>query len=557
MSSSIIRTGVTTLVLLVLSVSAMAQTPDSSKGSKPAGSISGKVTIKGKGMAGIAVGLRRSEMFTPYEIPQRVVTDQDGNYKITNISPGSYQVVPSTPAYVLTEITTRSRSIIVGEGENVENINFSLIRGGVITGRITDAESRPVIQQQVKLSRVEQPVPNNGPQVVYNSNPNMSMTDDRGIYRIYGITPGRYKVSVGRSDDGSGGPNSRSSYKEVFYPDATESSKAAVIEVGEGTEVANIDITLGRALETFSASGRVIGEKGDPVPFLRYGVQRLFSTSERTEFVNSFTSTNVRGEFTIEGLIPGKYSLFVMQEGTSEMRTDGTTFDVIDSDVSGITIRLTKGAVLSGTVALESDDKQALVKLSKLQILAYVQNPSAGGGGGGSGNGSQSPIGADGSFRLVGLPGGTAYLNIGPFINMTDLKGFVVSRIERDGVVQPRGIEVKEGEQVSGIRVVLDYGTAVLRGRVNIQNGTLPPGTRIMVRLATPGDLPSNLRSPAVDERFRFVADGIPAGTYEVTVMAVGSASRLTKPVRQQVVLQNNSVTEVTINLDLSEGAKP
>jgi hypothetical protein len=76
------------------------------------------------------------------------------------------------------------------------------------------------------------------------------------------------------------------------------------------------------------------------------------------------------------------------------------------------------------------------------------------------------------------------------------------------------------------------------------------------VRLATPG-YSSNLRSLVVDERFRFVADGIPAGTYEVSVMAFSSTSRLAKPVKQQVVLQNNSVTEVTINFDLSDAPKP
>ena len=550
MSSSRCCTGVTTLAVMILfSVSSAAQTADSSKSSKLAGSISGKVTIKGKGISGITVSLRKSEMYNPSDLTQRGVTDQDGNYKITNIAAGSYQVVPSSRAYVLTDTNTRARSIIVNEGENVENINFSLLRGGVITGRITDADSRPVIQQQVKLSRVDQPAPMSGPQVFDSLGP--SMTDDRGIYRIYGIAPGRYKVSVGQGDDASAMFPSRSNYKEVFYPDVTESSKASIIEVGEGSETTNIDITLGRTIETFSASGRVISEKGDPIPFLRYGLQRLIGSNDRQEFVNSFTSTNARGEFTVEALIPGKYTVLVMQEGTSEMRTDGTTFDVVDSDVSGITIRLIKGASVSGTVVLENDDKQALAKLYRLQIMGYVESATANGN-----NGSQSPIGPDGSFRLAGLPGGTAYLNIGPFRNIEDLKGFVVSRVERDGVAQPSGLAVGEGEQVSGIRVIVDYGNAGLRGRVNLQNGTLPPGARIIVRLATPG-YSSNLRSLVVDERFRFVADGIPAGTYEVSVMALSSTSRLGRTVKQQVVLQNNSVTDVTIAFDLSDVAKP
>jgi uncharacterized protein (DUF2141 family) len=491
-------------------------------------------------------------MFNPTEVPQRVVTDQDGNYKIANLIAGSYQVTPSAPAYVFTDNNQRQRSIIVGDGENVENIDFALVRGGVITGRITDADSRPVIQQQVKLFRVDQSTGNNRPSIYASST---SFTDDRGIYRAYGITPGRYTVSVGRGELSPGGfSSSRSTYKEVFYPDATESSKASVIEVGEGTEATNIDITLGRPIETFSASGHVVTEKGEPVPFLRYGVQRLVASRDRGEFVNPLTSTNDRGEFTVEALIPGKYSLFVMQDAMSDMRTDGTTFDIIDGDVSGITIRLTKGAAISGTVLLESDDKQALAKLSKLQMLGYVQTSGVTGN---ISNSSQSPVGTDGSFRLGGLPAGLVFLNVGPFLNMDEVKGFLISRIERDGIVQPRGIEVKEGEQVAGIRVILEYGSAVLRGRVNVQNGILPAGTRIMVRLTLPGAASSNLRSPTVDERFRFAADGIPAGTYELTVMAVGNTPRLSRPVKQQVVLQNNTVTDVTVNLDLSDVPKP
>ena len=35
---------------------------------------------------------------------------------------------------------------------------------------------------------------------------------------------------------------------------------------------------------------------------------------------------------------------------------------------------------------------------------------------------------------------------MGPF----DLKGFAISRIERDGVALPRGLELKDGEQVGG-----------------------------------------------------------------------------------------------------------
>jgi protocatechuate 3,4-dioxygenase beta subunit len=544
------------LSLLVLTTISLGQPQESSKIQKTTGSVSGKVTLKGKGMAGVVVVSRRPQMFNPFESSQRAVTDQDGNYKIRNIVAGSYQILTTAPGYVVTEFNRRTRSIIVGEGEDVEGINFTLIRGGVITGRVKDAEGRPVVQQQVQLTQVDQPEQTNATGPV-NYPPGSTATDDRGIYRIYGLMPGRYKVSVGRGEETMAfSLSSKTTYKQVFYPDVTDANKASVVEVGEGTEATNIDITLGPTVETYSARGRVIdAETGQPVRFVRMGMQQLSGpNNDRSVFVDTYTSTNARGEFSADGLTPGKYSLFVMQDGQSEMRTDATTFDVIDSDVSGITIQLVKGAAISGVIILESDDKQARAKLSNLQVQAYVQTP---GRGSNNGNASQSPVGPDGSFRLAGLTAGLAFFNLAPFRDVTALKGFFVSRIERDGVVQPGGIEVKDGEQVSGIRLVVEYGTAVLHGRINIENGLLPPGARIFVRMSKPGDPQSTIGSAPVDERLRFVVDAIPAGTYELTVGAIGSRRRLGRPVRQQVVLQNNIVTEVTINLDLSEAAKP
>ena len=61
-------------------------------------------------------------------------------------------------------------------------------------------------------------------------------TDDRGIYRIFGIRPGRYKVSVGQESVYRGVGRERRTLPVIFYPDAREAAKAMVIEVGEATE---------------------------------------------------------------------------------------------------------------------------------------------------------------------------------------------------------------------------------------------------------------------------------------------------------------------------------
>jgi hypothetical protein len=52
----------------------------------------------------------------------------------------------------------------------------------------------------------------------------------------------------------------------IFYPDATESAKATIIEIGEGIEAAKIDIVLGSVIQGYSVNGRVIDWRVWPSP---------------------------------------------------------------------------------------------------------------------------------------------------------------------------------------------------------------------------------------------------------------------------------------------------
>jgi Carboxypeptidase regulatory-like domain len=558
MASSTSRAIALALVLGLWVINGLAQTPGPQKASKPTGSISGRVTSKDKGLSGIGIVLRRTNQSNPFDILPRATTDQDGNYKISNLDPGTYEVRTSLTAYVISDNDTGAgRPVIVMEGENIEEINFSMVKGGVITGRITDADGGPVIQQQVRLFWAEPPdtrVMGQSSRPRVNYPVSNSVTDDRGIYRIFGLRAGRYQVSTGRSETTIGPPSSppgRMSYKEVFYPDATDQAKAAVLEVNEGSETSNIDIVVGRPLQTYSASGRIIdGERGEPIPGMRYGVQRILTALDRTERVNSILSTDSAGDFVVEGLIPGKYSVFAFTNLNSEFRTDGTTFDIVDSDVTGITIRLIKGGSISGVVVLESDDKRATAKLSQFQLMAFVQGSSRMGG-----RSSQSPINPDGSFRVGGLAEGMAMFSLNATMQGT-MKELTVTRIEREGVVQ-RGIEIKDGEHVTGVRVIVAYGDAVLRGIVNIENGPLPTGARIMVHLAKPGDTQPVYRPPMVDDRGRFITESLPPGTYELVVSVFVPGVKPQPPVKQQVTLQNGVTTEVTVPFILASSPNP
>ena len=75
---------------------------------------------------------------------------------------------------------------------------------------------------------------------------------------------------------------------------------------------------------------------------------------QRLEFVNTSASTNSQGDFVVEGLIPGKYRIYLLPNQNGGMRVESTTFDVIDQDLTGLTVKLVQGASVSGVVVLES-----------------------------------------------------------------------------------------------------------------------------------------------------------------------------------------------------------
>lgn len=518
---------------------------------KATGSVAGRITIKGKGKGGILVGIRTGD-FGPQMGPLlKAVTDQDGSYRITEVPVGNYRVAPIAAALVETDFNSfgqRGKALMLSEGENVEGIDFSMVGGGVITGRVSQADGRPVIEERISITLAEQtdrqmPTAQSG----------AAFTDDRGVYRVFGLPAGKYKISIGQGPDNfyAGANQGRPSYERVFYPDVTNPDEAKVVEVGEGSEVTNIDITVGESLRKFAARGVVIdGEMNQPIANLHFGLQRVVGERDANFFGSTALSDRV-GEFRFENLTPGKYSVFIMPQQNSDVLVEPVAFEIVDQDVSGIKLRTSRGASVSGTIVLEgSYDKTVQSKMAQLRLQAYVRSEGISGGW------AQSPsINLDGNFRVGGLQAGVAQFQL----DAQDpglLRGFVLSRVEREGVVLPRGVEIKAGEQISGLRIIVVYGSGSIRGTIKVENGPLPTGARLMTRVVKLEDPSFIVRPGEVDARGRFVVEGIPSGSYDLYVQCFMPGLRGRPPSsRQSLTVTEGSVTEVELVIDLD--AKP
>jgi protocatechuate 3,4-dioxygenase beta subunit len=412
MVSSARQTILCVLFIFVAAVCSQSQVPPAKTAT-----ISGKITLKTKPREGIVVVARSPDSAGPRRSPYRATSDQNGNYRITNVLPGTYQVAPLAPGLVR-DNELFQKSVVVDEGDNVGDMNFSLVPGGVITGKITDADGKPLVEEEVIIESLDGPYS----QIPYY---NGTMTDDRGVYRAFALPAGKFRVSAGQGENRM--PGTTRLYRQTYYPSVTDQTKATAVEVVEGGEARDIDIMLGRPLTSFKVTGKIVdGETGKPVPSVRYGI--FHGTGEDSGHSTSFGATsNANGEFKIEGVMPGTYSVFVMAEPNTEVRAEPVPFEVVDRDVTGLVLKTEKGASMSGVVVMEgSDNPAALASFGKLYVTA-MSEPRPGQMFGNY----MGEVKADGSFTMKGLSPGLLHVALTSF-GFNGSRPIALERVERE-----------------------------------------------------------------------------------------------------------------------------
>ncbi len=539
------------LCALALAPAARAQT------AAPA-TVSGRVTDGERGAPGVTVMLVYNEPARRFRLAARAKTDAEGRFLLSNVAPGLYQILPVAPAHVVAGLGVNyppGRPLNIVSGEEVKDIDFKIEPGGVITGRVTDADGNPVVAEPVVAAPVEESM---GPPR-FNFDQRDMLTDDRGVYRLFGLTPGRYRVSVGRADDsGAVSFGRRKLFRRTFYPDAAEPAQARIVEVKAGDEAADVDIRVGRPLKTYRVAGRfVTADTNQPVAGIPVGYSTVDARGRRTGGYGGVTTTNALGEFVTDGLASGRYAVystnsFQPQAEPSEFYSDPVFFEVTEGDVSGLLVKLRRGATVSGVVTIEGvpDRAAAAQMLSSVRVSSWVEafrQPF------GTTNQTRPVnVNPDGTFRVTGLNPGKLRLN-----TMSEAtRGLTTTRVELNNANVIGGFDIADGAQVTGVRIVMTYGTATLVGQTTFLNGGPAAGARLMAfaRLVTTTPGATVSRSTEVDGRGFFRLEGMPAGEYEVVVQAfplasvAGTRLRRSEPLR--VVLGDGGEAKVAPVID-------
>src|SRR5688500_11451538 len=120
-------------------------------------------------------------------------TDDTGRYAFTALPAGRYSVTASKPGHVTVTYGQRQpgragTQIELSDGQKFR-ADMQIPKGSVITGTVLDEHGEAAPQTQVRVMRLATA---NGERTLAGTN--IGTTDDRGIYRVFGLLPGDYVV---------------------------------------------------------------------------------------------------------------------------------------------------------------------------------------------------------------------------------------------------------------------------------------------------------------------------------------------------------------------------
>jgi hypothetical protein len=327
--------------------------------SSTTGTISGRVVADdGRPLSDIVVFLNRAfaRVFGP---PLTATTDSDGRFRISGLESGLFYVNAQAPGFTAPDTPSEP-----GEASYYrlgDSVNLTLVKGGVITGTVRDSNNDPVVAVAVRAIRLRDSLGRasaNRGNVFFPER----LTDDRGVYRIYGLPPGTYLVSAGSSQRLFGTFNAYESDAPTYFPSSTRDT-AAEVPLRGGEEATSIDIRY-RGERGHTASGTVSGLIETST---RSGVsitlkQASSGAIEGTTFVMPGTKTG----FSFSGMSDGEYEVMAQQmAGVNDSAASlPRRFTVKGADVTGIDLTLAPLASISGRVQLEAAPKEKCAEIS-------------------------------------------------------------------------------------------------------------------------------------------------------------------------------------------------
>ena len=510
---------------------------------------------------------------------RQLLTDDQGRFAFAGLSAGRFNLTAEKPAYVKAYYgSTRpgrppGTPITVAEAQQVTGISIPLLKGASISGRMLEESGVPVVGGQVSVEltsfvngqrRSTRPYAGSY-QVV---------TDDRGVYRTYGLPPGEYIVRAVGGGSGlgslrlvtsadidaatremSGGarpapvttPAATPQLSRVtsFHPGVSDVSGAQTVIVRAGEDRGGVDI-VSRVVRVARASGLALSPSGQPVQNMSVGLANLSVGSLYTSLGG--VRADASGRFVVGGLTPGRWLLFgrAAEPNTPSDQQfpwwGSTEFVIGEQDVADLVLTFSEGSTVTGRVLFTGagkppDPSRLRVTLVSLPAVPETGPPSI----------AATPA-ADGSFAMKSVPAGKYRVTMAP------AAGWVLQTGTTGALdVLDNPLEIARGQDAS-ITLTLTDRVTEISGTLRDAAGRPAPEYSVLVFSADRahwGTAPrrtSGLVKLATDGSYRIT--GLPPGEYMLCVVTDLDQSQLGDPTLFDQLLQGG------VKITLVEGEK-
>ncbi len=439
-----------------------------------------------------------------------VTLDEKGSFRISGLAPGLYNISATLRGY-LRVFEPSSGTQPIGTYRPGDVVTIKMAKGGIITGRVTNSKGEPVIgvKVQVLLVGTNQDGSVRDGNVSYGDR----QTDDRGVYRIYGLWPGTYVVRAGGMGSTSSSPVPFDRYVTDYYPSGPR-SEAATVTVRYGEEARDVDISF-RGQHGYQVSGAITGAIQAQSPYSSIGIRIVETTSGDVAATTSLRARDSNNQFTLYGVPDGEYWLSADKTGNNPYLDYGASpprrVTIKGADVSGIELPLTPLSSIAGRAVLEAAKEPtscAPARSSPFETASLNVRRDQPSAREGLPLFTYSTSGArfqtNGEFEIVRIEAGHYYFtpllrNENWFVRAITQAVAPPAKGSRDAGRE--GVMLKSGERVEGLTVTLAEGAAGVRGRIvaDKEGVSLPARLRVYLIPAEPAAANDLLRYAQVN----------------------------------------------------------
>lgn len=393
-------------------------------------------------------------------------TDAEGNFEIKELPAGRYTITAAKGGFVTGQFGQRrpgeaGTPIELVDGQTADKVNFTLSRGGVISGRILDDGGDPVSGTQVSAMRFQfmagtrRLVPGGG-------EGSTDRTDDQGGFRLYGLPPGDYFVSAnnrqGMVVQAELNNTEADGFAPTYYPGTPNLGEASRIPIKAGQEMsgANFALVVARMARI---RGRALNSRGEPVGrsmLMLAPADPMMNVAFSVNMANAMVGPD--GSFQFANVAPGRYNLNVRPMGMPGANDEFAVVPITvgNEDIDNLLVTTSLGATAKGIVTTD-DGTAPPFRPDQVQIFAQPAEMTMNMIGGGP-----TRVNDDFTFELVALFDRRLLR-----ASLAQPPGWYLKAVMYDGEdVTDKGVEFTPGRAYEGLEVVFTQKTTDLSGLV-------------------------------------------------------------------------------------------